>query len=201
MTVAVFFLCSSQFSWREWSGSKPKDIGPCMANCHRAWWGEFEPAHGKAGPSKNSTPGVEYTLYRRTIVTAGSVVRICISFERKQVGKASLGKKKIERKNMGFVLLSHTGQGRSVKKFVAKFFQRAWLLPWLLLGQRQYWGRQWQSHRGSRAATASTTHTTDSPGSFFPCPLTIHTRQPSADILPQECWKQHVQSHSAGLYS
>lgn len=59
MTVAVFFPCSSQFSWRDWSGSKPKDVGPCMANCHRAWWGEFEPAPGKAGPSKNSTPGVE----------------------------------------------------------------------------------------------------------------------------------------------
>lgn len=44
---------------------------------------------------------MEYTLYRRTIVTAGSVVRICISFERKQVGKASLGKKKNRKKEHG----------------------------------------------------------------------------------------------------
>lgn len=37
MTVAFSSPCPSWFRWRNWPGSKPNDLGLCMANYHRAW--------------------------------------------------------------------------------------------------------------------------------------------------------------------
>lgn len=59
MTVAFFFPMSSQGSWRDQPGSKPEDLGLCMANYCKAWWGEFELSPSKEGPSKNGIPGME----------------------------------------------------------------------------------------------------------------------------------------------
>ena len=81
------------------------------------------------------------------------------------------------------VLLSCAAQGKSVNELVAKkLFQRAWLLPRLPLGQRQDWGRYWAAtgqpevlgHFCIRMLLLIPRELADSPGSLFPCTVTVH---------------------------